>query len=56
MIDGEARERILIEVSLGKPAPAHEPADEREFRRTMEREVGEIIARGHGIDIPSEIP
>lgn len=56
MIDGERRERILIEVSLGVPAPAHEPADEREFRRAMQREVAAIAAKGYGIDVPPEIP
>lgn len=56
MVDGERRERILIEVGLGLKGPAREPADERAFRQQMEREVAEIAEQGYGLDIPPEIP
>jgi hypothetical protein len=56
MLDGDTRERILIEVSLGVKAPAHESAEAREFRRKITREVEAIVEQGGGIDVPGEIP
>ena len=55
MLDGETRDRILIEVCLGAPAPEHESAEAREFRRITTKQVQDLRDRGIGVDIPPEI-
>ena len=40
------RVRIQKEVTLGKPAPAEQSADEQQYRQAIEREVEEMKSKG----------
>ena len=49
-------EQMLADVVNGVPAPEGESKSRRETREQLIKEVDEIRARGHIVDIPFEIP
>lgn len=46
--------QLLLDVLRGKPTPPGEPAERRELRERLEREVAEIRDRGHGVEIHAD--
>lgn len=47
---------ILKEVTRGQPAPKNESAEDANVRARLTRQVKQIAARGHVVDIPGETP
>ena len=55
-MDSERMTKILLEVTLGKPAPEHEGAEDAAIRARLKKEVDEIRAKGGAVDVPPELP
>lgn len=53
-VSSAKRERMLIEITLGKVPEANTPA-EREVREILTREVAEIRAKGGTVMVPHDI-
>lgn len=53
MMTPDKMRKILLEVTNGAKAPENENAEDARVRATLTRQVAEIAARGHIVDIPS---
>ena len=48
--------RILLDVTLGVPAPKNESEEDARVRAQLTKQVQQIASRGHIVDIPAETP
>ena len=55
MLETDAPIRILLDVTLGIPAPAGESEERAKVRRAYQADADAIIAQGGIVEIPSEI-
>lgn len=55
-ITTEQLKDMLLDITLGRPAPPDEDAETRKLRTRMTAEVAQIKADGGIVDIPPEMP
>ena len=56
MMTAQKMQKILADVTLGVKAPANESAEDAKVRASLTKEVAQIAARGHVVDMPPELP
>jgi hypothetical protein len=50
------KEKMLLDVTLGVPAPEKEGKEEKKFRAELTVAIDKIRAKGQIVDVPGEMP